>query len=195
MKGIDKLFYNVILGSFLVIILSLIFFIVTNDFSFKTIHDSFLGFAGTLGGAFLGAWLAGRYAIKAATITINESKLWNYEELRRLLIIHKRNFYSVYNHSNLIALGDLGEEDLNFTVRDISYHTNVISKNFDLRSIPTDFYKDIKMITSAVDSLNHYAFLYNKMLDDKILYDKEIVLRLNESYKKMLDRLFKDLKL
>ncbi|GIN89869.1 hypothetical protein J22TS1_09200 [Siminovitchia terrae] len=166
MSKIDKIVYNAVIASMLVIIFTLIFFIFTNNFSFKPIHDSILSFVGTLGGAFLGAWLAGKYAIRAANITINENKLWNYEEFRRLLIIHKRNLYYIYNHSNLIAKGELGDDDLDLTSRDISYHYSVIYENIDLGSVPADYYKEIKMITILAKNLKDYAFLKNKTLND-----------------------------
>ncbi|MEK3886548.1 hypothetical protein [Bacillus sp. FSL K6-3431] len=195
MRDIDKLVYNAVLGSLLIIILALTIFIITNNFSFKPFHDSLLGFTGTLGGAFLGAWLAGKYAINAANLTIKENKLWNYEEFRRLLLTHKKNLESVCHHSNLIAKGDLRPDDLDLTIRDISNHVRVIRENIDLESVPVDYYQDVKMIRIAAQQLSDNAFLKNKMLGDKKLYDEENVLRINKIYKAKVDELFNELKL
>lgn len=195
MRKKENLVYFVILGSMILIIFALIMFILVSDLTINPTHEALIGFFGTLGGAFLGAWLAGKYAINAAKLTIDENKLWNYENFRKLLLAHKRNLDSIYYHSNLIANGDLRQDDLDFTIRDISNHVRIIRENIDLESVPADYYQDVKMIRIAAKQLSDNAYLKNKMLGDVALYEKEVVLNLNEMFKSKMDNLFSDLKL
>lgn len=195
LSKIDKVVYNAILATLLIIIVSLTLFIITSELKITTLHESLLTFTGTLGGAFLGAWLAGRYALNIAKHTINENKLWNYEEFRKLLLIYKRNLLAIHSVSDLIARGNLPERDLNLSIREIIHHYDIIDQNIQLSEIPTDFYMKIKMIKKYTFQLKSNAQIRNITMDDKSVYDLEYVNSLMKSYKKYLSEMFEELKI
>lgn len=187
----ELIFYPVIFTLIFIIILLVIEF---NANSFKFNPDNFWTFFGTLGGAFLGAWLAGKYAVDVAKMTIKESKLWNYEDFRKLLLVYKKNLMRVHDSSHMIANGNLDAGDMESFVREINHHSRMVEE-IDLSKTPADYHNKIELIRRYVYQLTNYAALKNIEIEGTIVYDADHVKKLNDSYKKLIDDLFEELKI
>lgn len=178
-----------VIGALLLIIIALIIKLLSMEVDFLPnwfFENLFLGIF-TLSGAYYGAKVAGMYAVKAARMNINENKLWNYEDFRRLLLIYKQDIYAVNNLTKLLLNQDLKTDDIQHTQRNIKHHYKIIKENINLNEVPADYYKKIDLLLKYARQLESNAFLRN------INFDFTQANKLNESYKKHIDLLYNDL--
>lgn len=178
-----------VIGALLLIVIALIIKLLSMEVDFLPnwfFENLFLGIF-TLSGAYYGAKVAGIYAVKAARMNINETKLWNYEDFRRLLLIYKQDIYAVNNLTKLLLNQDLKTDDIEHTQRNIKHHYKIIKENIYLNEVPTDYYKKIDLLIRYARQLDSNAFLRN------INFDFKQVNKLNDSYKKHIDSLYNEL--
>lgn len=192
-KKTDVNVYIVIIISLLIIIISQTYFIFTNKVPIKISKEIIIEPLIGLIGVFMGAWLAGRHAIKVTKMTTRENKLLQYEDFRKLLTINKRTFERIHDTINLLIKGKLKESDISLIQKDLDNKTNEIMKDFDISVIPADYLNRIKMIQSTTRKLNNYAFLYNYQIEGKELLDKEDAKNTNKSLNNLVNELFKEL--
>ncbi|WP_342577708.1 hypothetical protein [Psychrobacillus sp. FSL K6-2843] len=185
-----------VIGALLLIIIALIIKLLSMEVDFLPswfFENLFLGIF-TLSGAYFGAKVAGMYAVKTARMNINENKLWNYEDFRRLLLIYKHDIYTVNRLTELLLNQKLEPSDIEHTQKNIIHHFKVIIENISLNEVPVDYYKKIDLLLKYARQLDTNAFFRNvEFADNVVAFDFKHVQKLNESYKKHIDALYKEL--
>lgn len=190
MKGSNEAVPLIIIGSLLFIILGLIMFILTGDIPVNPLHESLLSFVGTLGGAFIGAWLAGKYAVNAAKITIDANKLMEYEDLRRSLIRNMPEFASIKEHAKYLTIEDLKSRDIELATKNIINSMHRIEEFLNVETAPSDYLDETQRILIEVRNLEFLAKMRARGIKRNPYYSEKEVLgginRLDVQLKKLL---------